>query len=166
MPRQVSRRLLLRTNPDVKRRNTRCTLSARPHAPGSAAQPSMRRGSIVHEWFLLLRLAGTGMIDSDVLENRDVRFVTMKTDEYRAHLGYAFWFYHGVEFPVLQVVWPDGAGRFPWDPACRHGPPRSRPGFRPSDDSGSPVAVATRAFDAGVATAATLGPTIRWRLIG
>ncbi|MDC0747622.1 DUF4262 domain-containing protein [Polyangium mundeleinium] len=58
-----------------------------------------------------------GMIDSDVLENRDVRFVTMRTDAYRAHLGYAIWFYRGVEFPVLQVVWPDGVGRFPWDPA-------------------------------------------------
>jgi hypothetical protein len=61
---------------------------------------------------------GNGMHDPDVLENHNVRFVTMRTDEYRAHLGYAIWFYRGMEFPVLQVVWPDRAGRFPWDPDC------------------------------------------------
>ncbi|MDI3284539.1 DUF4262 domain-containing protein [Polyangium sp. 15x6] len=61
---------------------------------------------------------GHGMRDPDVLENHDVRFVAMRTEEYRAHLGYAIWFYRGVEFPVLQVVWPDRAGRFPWDPDC------------------------------------------------
>ncbi|MDI1475109.1 DUF4262 domain-containing protein [Polyangium sp. y55x31] len=59
-----------------------------------------------------------GMCDSNVLEERDVRFVTMKWEEYRAHLGCAIWFYRGKEFPVLQVVWPDQAGRFPWDPDC------------------------------------------------
>jgi len=59
-----------------------------------------------------------GMRDSDVLENHDVRFVALRADVYRAYLGYAIWFYRGVEFPTLQVVWPDRAGRFPWDPAC------------------------------------------------
>ncbi len=26
------------------------------------------------------------------------------------------WFYQGDEFPVLQCVWPDAGGRYPWHP--------------------------------------------------
>jgi len=59
-----------------------------------------------------------GMRDSEVLTNHDVRFITMRRGRNRSMLGYAFWFYRGKEFPVLQVVWPDRAGRFPGDPAC------------------------------------------------
>jgi hypothetical protein len=25
------------------------------------------------------------------------------------------WFYEGVDFPALQMFWPDREGRFPWD---------------------------------------------------
>ena len=42
-------------------------------------------------------------------------FVSVPACFYRDYLGFAMWFYKGTEFPVLQVVWPDKAGRFPWD---------------------------------------------------
>jgi hypothetical protein len=43
-------------------------------------------------------------------------FVTVGTQHYRPYLGYARWFYRGSDFPVLQCVWPDKAGHFPWEP--------------------------------------------------
>jgi hypothetical protein len=42
----------------------------------------------------------------------------MSMDQDHVHLGYALWFYCGMGFPVLQVVWPDRSGHFPWDPKC------------------------------------------------
>jgi len=59
-----------------------------------------------------------GDSDSEVLESHNVKFVSVSRDHYRAHLGYAIWFYGGVDFPTLQVVWPDNHGGFPWDPDC------------------------------------------------
>ena len=35
---------------------------------------------------------------------------------YRDFLGWSRWFYGGDDFPCLQLVWPDQAGRFPWEP--------------------------------------------------
>ena len=35
---------------------------------------------------------------------------------YRDFLGWSCWFYGGDEFPCLQIVWPDRAGIFPWEP--------------------------------------------------
>ena len=35
---------------------------------------------------------------------------------YRDLLGWSRWFYGGDDFPCLQIVWPDRAGRFPWEP--------------------------------------------------
>lgn len=34
---------------------------------------------------------------------------------FREYFGYARWLYRGSNFPMLQLVWPDRAGRFPWD---------------------------------------------------
>lgn len=34
---------------------------------------------------------------------------------YREFLGWNRWFYGGDDFPCLQIVWPDRAGRFPWE---------------------------------------------------
>lgn len=31
-------------------------------------------------------------------------------------LGYAIWFYGGLRFPVLQIIWPDKEQRYPWQP--------------------------------------------------
>lgn len=34
---------------------------------------------------------------------------------YADYLGWSRWFYGGVGFPCLQLVWPDRAGIFPWE---------------------------------------------------
>jgi hypothetical protein len=36
---------------------------------------------------------------------------------YRDLFGYGLWFYQGW-FPMLQMIWPDRHGRWPWDEAC------------------------------------------------
>jgi hypothetical protein len=42
-------------------------------------------------------------------------FVAVAERYYREYLGYARWFYRGSGFPVLQAVWPDKQGVFPWE---------------------------------------------------
>lgn len=42
-------------------------------------------------------------------------FVVAKRN-YRNYLGWSLWFYQGDDFPCLQIVWPDRASRFPWEP--------------------------------------------------
>jgi hypothetical protein len=51
----------------------------------------------------------------DLAANCPLAFVTMDNRYYGDYLGYATWFYRGYDFPVLQCVCPDRAGRFPWD---------------------------------------------------
>ena len=34
---------------------------------------------------------------------------------YPSFLGYAMWFYNGMDFPVLQCIWPDRDSRYPWE---------------------------------------------------
>ena len=34
---------------------------------------------------------------------------------YRSYLGWNRWFYDGDDFACSQIIWPDRAGRFPWD---------------------------------------------------
>jgi hypothetical protein len=52
----------------------------------------------------------------DIAAGFPLAFVGVGEQHYREYLGYARWFYHGSDFPVLQCVWPDKAGRFPWEP--------------------------------------------------
>lgn len=37
------------------------------------------------------------------------------TRHYEDFLGWSRWFHRGDDFPCLQLVWPDRAGRFPWE---------------------------------------------------
>lgn len=52
----------------------------------------------------------------DEVANFALTAVPVHFDHYRAHLGYAMWFYQSLDapFPALQLVWPDKAGVFPW----------------------------------------------------
>lgn len=34
------------------------------------------------------------------------------------YVGYALWFYEADPFPLLQCVWSDQRGRFPWEEGC------------------------------------------------
>jgi hypothetical protein len=59
-----------------------------------------------------------GRDHNDVLESLDCRFVRVDQQWYSPFLGYAQWFYErGGGFPVLQLVWPDKHGRYPWEEA-------------------------------------------------
>lgn len=51
-----------------------------------------------------------------IAEGFPLAFVAMDRRYYREYLGYALWFYRTLDFPVLQCVWPDQAGRFPGEP--------------------------------------------------
>jgi len=53
----------------------------------------------------------------EIFKNVSVMLVDVHSKFYREFLGTALWFYRSVgdDFPVLQIVWPDKQGRFPWD---------------------------------------------------
>ncbi len=59
-----------------------------------------------------------GSEDTGVLTGYPVRFVAVPESASRDHFGYAIWFYRHEPFPVLQVVWPDRSGLFPWQHGC------------------------------------------------
>ena len=52
----------------------------------------------------------------DLADGFPLAFVSMDQRYYREYLGTALWFYRTPDFPVLQCVWPDKAGLFPWEP--------------------------------------------------
>lgn len=50
------------------------------------------------------------------LHELPVQFVEVKKEHYPDYLGYAGWYNNNsINFPSLQIVWPDKQGRFPWD---------------------------------------------------
>jgi hypothetical protein len=51
----------------------------------------------------------------DFIEEYNCAFLDFPKESYNDFLGYALWFYKGNEFPVLQFVWPDKNGKFPWN---------------------------------------------------
>lgn len=51
----------------------------------------------------------------DLAKGLSLAFVRMNQRYYRDYLGYALWFYRTLDFPVLQCVWPDKTGVFPWE---------------------------------------------------
>jgi hypothetical protein len=61
-----------------------------------------------------------GEVSSDILVNGKVCFIEVPLQLYDQYLGTAIWFYRKSPrpFPCLQLVWPDRAGRFPWETGC------------------------------------------------
>lgn len=57
----------------------------------------------------------------------DVRLLTVDKAWYRYYFGYGIWFNGGINFPALQIVWPDKQALFPWEesfnPAWKAGQP-------------------------------------------
>lgn len=52
---------------------------------------------------------------ADIIEKYEVMFLEVQKAHYADYLGYANWFYKGQQnFPVLQLIWPDQEGLFPW----------------------------------------------------
>jgi hypothetical protein len=52
----------------------------------------------------------------NVLEGYPCTFRAVPPHHVGAHFGWASWFYDGEPFPALQLVYPDRARRWPWDP--------------------------------------------------
>lgn len=52
----------------------------------------------------------------NIIESFAVTFVAVPEPAYPGLFGYAIWYYGSTAFPVLQMVWPDRDGRFPWQP--------------------------------------------------
>jgi len=52
----------------------------------------------------------------DVLANADAFLMPVAKRHYEEHLGWCRWFYRGEDFPAAQLIWPDEAGLFPWEP--------------------------------------------------
>jgi len=59
-----------------------------------------------------------GQVRDDILNNYRATFLDVPTRFYPEYFGSGIGFYDGLDFPVLQLVWPDKDNHFPWDPAC------------------------------------------------
>lgn len=53
----------------------------------------------------------------DFAEGFPLAFIPVELAFYRSYLGYANWYYGDLSkpYPVLQMVWPDREGYFPWE---------------------------------------------------
>jgi Domain of unknown function (DUF4262) len=51
----------------------------------------------------------------DIAAGFPLALLSMDQRYFREYLGYALWFYRTLDFPVLQCVWPDKLGIFPWE---------------------------------------------------
>ena len=72
----------------------------------NAIGEEMRKGSKFEDW----------MESDKILEDHLCIFRQVDRKSYREYFGYALWFYLGNDFPVLQCVWPDREGHYPWHP--------------------------------------------------
>ena len=62
-----------------------------------------------------LRLRPGDRIEDLLTSGLALRVREIHPSWYRTMFGYATWFARRPPLPLLQVVWPDPAGRFPWD---------------------------------------------------
>jgi hypothetical protein len=51
----------------------------------------------------------------DLIEAYSCTFKPVSPVWYYDFLGYANWFYKNQTYPVLQCIWPDRNGRYPWE---------------------------------------------------
>jgi hypothetical protein len=57
-----------------------------------------------------------GDTSNDLLEGLPVTFRSVNPTWRHKLMTWTSWYYADSNFPALQIVWPDRAGRFPWDP--------------------------------------------------
>jgi Domain of unknown function (DUF4262) len=78
------------------------------------------------------RTFAAGDVCGDLRADRCACFVEVPLQAYQDYLGTAIWFYAKSPrpFPCLQIVWPDLAGRFPWEVGCDERVKRSQPVLR------------------------------------
>ena len=63
----------------------------------------------------------------DLAEGYPSAFVAVDRDHYEEYLGTAGWFYRGWDFPVVQMVWCDRDGSYPWNTGAAPGYWRRQP---------------------------------------
>jgi hypothetical protein len=66
---------------------------------------AMERGTLVR----------AGETSDAFLDNFPCTFRRVPPHQYRAYLGRALWYYRDRAFPVLQFIYPDRHGRWPWE---------------------------------------------------
>lgn len=52
-----------------------------------------------------------GFLANDV----EVHFLDVDKSFYPDYLGYGNWFYENMDYPTIQMIWPDKKGHYPWD---------------------------------------------------
>ena len=57
-----------------------------------------------------------GVAVPDVMVGYDCYFFPIREHAYRDYPLSSNWFYQGIDYPCLSLVWPDEAGLFPWQP--------------------------------------------------
>lgn len=62
-----------------------------------------------------------GSQHQDLLQGYPVRFVAVPAHLHAKYLPRACELYAGAPFPVVQLVWPDKQGRWPWHEGVRQG---------------------------------------------
>jgi len=58
---------------------------------------------------------------SGFLDGFDVEVAQVDASYYRAYVGWDLWLYKGPSFEVLQLVYPDTRGTWPWQPEAAAG---------------------------------------------
>jgi hypothetical protein len=66
----------------------------------------MQKGTKFEDW----------MESNQILNGYNCMFRQVDESFYPEYLGYAMWFHRPDDFPVLQCVWPDRQGYYPWQP--------------------------------------------------
>jgi hypothetical protein len=61
------------------------------------------------------RIGPDVVVDDMLAENRKIAFRPAHSSWYGPMFGYATWFGRRPPLPIVQVVWADPQGRFPWD---------------------------------------------------
>jgi len=64
----------------------------------------------------------------DFIGDYDVRLLPVNREWYQYYFGYGAWFNQSWDFPVLQIIWPDKQGLYPWED-----------GFNPAWKAGQPL---------------------------
>ncbi|MFO1076909.1 MAG: DUF4262 domain-containing protein [Planctomycetota bacterium] len=68
-----------------------------------------------------------GSRSEGLLHGYPVRFLDVPKERRGEHVALADWAHEGADFPLVQVVYPDKQGRWPWDPEAREGFRRHQP---------------------------------------
>ena len=53
---------------------------------------------------------------SDFIDGFDVCFVEVDKQYFENYFGWGIWLHKGNDFRMLQMVWPNSEGAWPWDP--------------------------------------------------